>query len=290
MSADMTPGSADWLKVMSASKIAAVVGLSPYESRYSLWLRMAGVITDEPNDATRRGHYLEQGIRDWFQDQHPGWVIQSTSCSYDDTEPRFTATPDGYAIAEGEPDPIRVLEIKTAADAAEWGEPGTDEIPPGYLCQVQWQLMVTGCQVAHVAVLLPFLRFAEYVVHANPDDQAYLRREALAFLDSLERDERPDIDAHGATYEAVRKEHPQIDGTTVEINPLLADAYLEAVLQERTAAHIAQRNKNLLLDRMGDAREAVCNGNRIAIRKPGRGGSVSLVPTLPKTEKAEAAA
>ena len=33
------PGSDEWRKYMTASKIAAVMGHSPYESRFSLWHR-----------------------------------------------------------------------------------------------------------------------------------------------------------------------------------------------------------------------------------------------------------
>ena len=43
----LEPGSAAWLQRMSASKIAAVVGLSSYQSRFSLWHRMAGLVEQE---------------------------------------------------------------------------------------------------------------------------------------------------------------------------------------------------------------------------------------------------
>ena len=60
---DMHPGDPEWLTVVSASKIAAVVGLSPYESAYSLWHLMAGNTEPQPNSAIlERGHYLEPVI------------------------------------------------------------------------------------------------------------------------------------------------------------------------------------------------------------------------------------
>jgi hypothetical protein len=73
------PGSPDWMGYMTASKIAAVVGLSTYESPFSLWHRMAGNIANSADtDITRRGHYLEPAIRAWFADQHPELDVATT--------------------------------------------------------------------------------------------------------------------------------------------------------------------------------------------------------------------
>lgn len=91
----MEPGSPDWLATMSASKIAAVVGLSTYESRFSLWHRMSGLIDPEPDDdEKRRGHYLEPAIARWFADQHPEWVIEPTGTWGHQDRPWQTASPD----------------------------------------------------------------------------------------------------------------------------------------------------------------------------------------------------
>jgi len=40
---ELEPGSAGWYQFMTASKVAAAMGLSPYESPFSLWHRMAGL-------------------------------------------------------------------------------------------------------------------------------------------------------------------------------------------------------------------------------------------------------
>ena len=79
----LVPGSPEWLQRMSASKIAAVVGLSPYQSRYSLWMQMAG-LAPQPvqTKAMSRGHYLEPAIAAWFADQHPDWTVTTTAVSY----------------------------------------------------------------------------------------------------------------------------------------------------------------------------------------------------------------
>lgn len=285
----LEPGSPDWLRVMSASKIAAAVGLSPYESRFSLWHRMAGMLPQPDLDPRlARGHYLEPGIRAWFADQHPDWTVLPGGCWAHPDEPRFTASPDGRLALPADAGSCaehRLLEIKTAADSDEWGPAGSDEIPVGYRCQLQWQMDVLGLEVAHVAVLLPFLEMREYVIAYDPDDAATLRTAGREFLDSLPdgpHPQRPDIDTHDATYEAVRQLHPDIDRERdVELRADLALRYLAAEQALRRAKAEHQQAKSELLDAMGSARRALYLDRPIAMRKPARGGAVALTCTDP---------
>lgn len=280
----LEPGTDGWLRSMSASKIAAVVGLSPYESRFRLWHRMADLLPVEPMAPhLARGHYLEDGICRWFADQHPDWTIADGGTWQHPTEPRFTASPDRVLLVDGE---RRGLEVKTAANDDEWGEPGTDQVPAGYAAQVQWQMHCGGYDITHVAVLSAFLELREYVITYNPTDAAWLHTEALTFLNSLPdgpTPQRPDIDAHDATYEAIRQLHPGIDPTrTVEVEFELYLRYAAAIENAKTATSELQQCKALLLDLMGDARNAQCNDIPVARRQPARGDAVALYSAIPK--------
>ena len=78
------PGTAEWAAKVTASKVAAILGLSPWESPYSMWLKMRGDIPadDGSNQAAKsRGHYLEDGIIRWWADQHPARDIEETQPS-----------------------------------------------------------------------------------------------------------------------------------------------------------------------------------------------------------------
>ena len=72
------PGTAEWRTLLTASKIPAVMGTSPWSSRFTLWHEMAGTFTPEPiNPAVlERGHILEPAVAAWFQAQHPEWVVR----------------------------------------------------------------------------------------------------------------------------------------------------------------------------------------------------------------------
>lgn len=274
----LEPGSPAWLRTMSASKVAAVLGLSPYDSPFSLWHRMAGLTpAQEVKAHLARGHYLEPGIAAWFADQHPDWTVAPGDSWAHPEQPLFTASPDRLAyLPDGE---VRGVEIKTAARDDEWGEAGTDQVPPGYRAQVQWQMAVTGCRTTHVAVLTAFLELREYVVTYDPDDAVFLMERAAAFLDSLPGqpgERRPSIDDHGATYEAVRQLHPDIDGSDVEVDPDVALRYLAAVPAAKAADVELTGAKAALLDQMRTAKRALFADRPIARRQPARGGAVSL--------------
>jgi putative phage-type endonuclease len=279
--ANFKPGSPEWMSRMTASKVAAVLGLSPWESRFSLWHRMAGLVPpQEETDQTRRGHYLEDAVAQWFADQHQELDIAAGRAWAHVDRPWQAASPDrlvhdtaGWYDA--------VLEIKTAAEMDGWGPAGTDEIPPYYRAQVVWQLDTLGLNVAYVAVLLPRLEFREYRIDYNADEAAYIRAEARAFLDSLPggpAEQRPDLDAHGATYTAIRSLHPDIDPRDHEVPADLAVEFCMARNWLKAAEIRYATALTRLADEMGEAKTAVYigpDGKRIKLadRRAKNGGT-----------------
>ncbi|MFL1444025.1 YqaJ viral recombinase family nuclease [Nocardiopsis protaetiae] len=278
----VAPGSREWLGYMSASKIASVVGLSPWQSRFSLWQEMSGQLEPEPMTTDQaRGHYLEPAVCAWFADQHPEFeVLPGYTWTRDDyrwmlaSPDRLVYLPDGDVPAavilnedDTPPPPPALLEVKTSATDDEWGRPGTDEIPAYYRPQVVWQMAVTGAERVFVAVLTSRLEFREYVVEYDPDDAEWLIDQADEFMSSLVFGEEPDLDEHKATYEAVRRLHPEIDGEDIEIPPALAAEYVGAVTAKKAAEKRHQGATTAVADAMGTAKRAVCAGHTIATRQ-----------------------
>lgn len=250
---------------MSASKVAAVMGTSPYESRFSLWLRMHGDLgPQEQTDVMSRGHYLEDAVVQWWQDQHHGIPVGPSACWRHDTED-WIATPD-RVIEDGVV--LLPLEIKTSAnDDPEWGAAGTDQIPSGYRDQVQWQMHVMGAPRCHVAVLLPYLEFREYVVTYDPARCEVIEAEVRGFMASLDTGERPDLDAHGATYTALRAMHPDINPETVELDYDVAAAFCIAKAGTKAAKAADIAATSAVADAMGNAQKATWAGLTIATRR-----------------------
>jgi putative phage-type endonuclease len=292
----LKPGSQEWLKTISASKIPAILGISPWQSKFALWHLMAG--NTEPwagNKATDRGTYLENAVFTWFEAQHPELTVVGCGSYAHNVHGSWTAAPDGLAHVDDydeDSGPVTYgVEIKTAQYSDGWGKAGTAEVPPYYMAQVAWQMIVTGVDRVYVPVLFgqPF-EFREYVV--NWDDIAAdvdtIKAEVHAFQKSLAAGEAPDIDGSSATYNTIKELHPEIDGETVEIPEDLGAAYLYAKEVLDMATETADMYKNNIAATMGTAKKATLCGQAFFSRQARGNGTPYLVAarTLPTMENA----
>lgn len=278
----MTPGSPEWLRVITASKVAAILGLSPWDSPRSMWHKMHGDLAAEKQTVDQsRGHYLEPAILAWWRDRHD--VGHDEGREYK-LQPLYrlddwaAAQPDMAAcIAD---DDTVLVEAKSAASADDWGDPGTDEIPLYYAVQTLFQMHVSGIRRTYVPVLFgkPRLGFAEYVIDYDEVLALDIVTKCRAFYDSLAADEPPELDSSVATYEAIRKVHPDIEAkVSVEIDPDLALDFVTALREADAWEETARFARSRVIEAMGTANYAVCQGERIARRQRNKSG-VSFVP------------
>lgn len=288
------PGSPAWLKTVSASKVAAILGVSKWDSPYSMWRKMRSEIPSDDGknaDDKSRGHYLEAGVLAWWADQHPEVLDTTIRTQLYVTHPEYpwaTATLDAFACdIFGN---TIVVEVKTADSHDEWGAPGTDEIPAYYAAQVMWSLScVPEAQLACVPVLFghPHLGLEEFVIQRDDDLIAAIVAKCAAFYESLTGDAPPDLDDTVATYDAIRAMHPNIvPSDAVELTPQQAWEFLDAGDCAKAAVIRERAAKTVVLDAMGQAQYAVCNDIKVARRQPGKGDGVSLyTATKIRTEK-----
>lgn len=294
---DLAPGSATWRQTITASKVAAILGVAPenWETRRSLWLKMRGEIPwdDGRNTAEKaRGHYLENGLIDWWCDRHPEFTsVRRQPVVTNRRLPWAAATPD--AIGCGAVAPC-YLDAKTSRDDAEWGAPGTDEVPAHYAAQLMWAMHLShgrrgqAVKVAHIALLTQFLDMREYVVEYNAELGADIEAQCRAFRDSLtDPDAIPPVDGAQATWRAEKARHADIDrDLEVELDEDLAAAFVAVKEREADIREVQTR----IREAMGNARLAKFGGVVIARRQPNAHG-VSLVPvakTLPDRKQAAA--
>lgn len=271
VSAPMTIGDPAWAQTLTASKIAAVLGLSRWDSPFSIWHKMAGNASwnaDENLDEKRRGHYLEPAVRQWYREHHPNYQVdKNVSTFVHKDRPWQGASPDGIVLRRNvERTPIGLFEGKTDNLYWQWGEEGTDQIPAGYRAQCMWQMDVFGLPFVDVAVLDSNLTFREYRVEYDAAAAADMRARALDFLDSLHTGRQPGLDAHGETYRVVRELHPDIDNVTVDIDPGLAVRYVNAVSALEIAQEDLAEKTTLLADAIGTGRAGICNDIVLATR------------------------
>jgi putative phage-type endonuclease len=282
------PNTPEWAALrergIGASEIAAVVGLSPFESTFSLWHRKKGNLPgpDPANPLFYWGHALEPLVAARFAEDHPEFRLaeigthahEDRSWQIANLDRRLMHMTDGS---------MSVLEIKTTRYPDNWGPDGSTDIPLHVRCQVMQQMDVFSAPYAWVAVLIGGNDYREYRIPFDEADATALRTAGAAFWGSLETDDEPPIDASWATYEAVRDLHPEIEeDLDVQIDAELHAAYLatKAAADETSDAH--RQVKSALLNAMGNARRALIDDTPVLRRQPGRGGSVALYPIKSK--------
>lgn len=288
------PGTREWQKLVTASKVAGIVGLSPWESPRSVWHTLRGEVPSDDGrnaGAKARGHYLEDGILRWWRDQHPEFP-RVLPQHYETLGDWAAATPDLACWEWPNCDvPQVVVDAKTSRDDSEWGRPGTDEVPAYYLAQLQWQMHVTGARRAYIALLTTFLDLREYVVDYDAVTAAGLERIARAFWESTQDpDAAPPLDDTVATFDTMRRLHTGISkDTAVELDATTARAFVTATTGLKDAQAADRHARSQVLEAMGDARLATYQGVTIARRQP-NGNGISLVAvakTLPQTDTEE---
>lgn len=265
--------------------------MSPYESRFSLWMRKAGLVgQSQANPEMTAGRYVEAACAAWWADMNPEFVVVETGTWVHIDRPWQLANPDRliYDRAEWEdwsgcagskPQPVAILECKFAPYGDGWGAEGTDEIPDQYKLQTRWYSSVFGDLPVKVAALVGG-SFGEWTVEQDADDIATMLAAGRMFLDTIEAGARPEIDDHEETYKAVRQLHPDIEpNEDHELDEPIAVEYLDSKEAVAAAERRHRKARSVVLDDMGTANYATWQGTRIARRQSSNGNTPHLAST-----------
>lgn len=292
------PGTPEWMKLVTASKVAGILGISPWDSPVSLWLKMKGIWDPnedwDPDGPLARGTHLENGLLDWWVSKHPEFPhLDRQAYRTRGDLPGMAATLDGLAWngMRGRFGVHALVEAKTAARLEDWGRPGTDEVPAYYKAQVDFQFAMTPeARIAYVVGLGPFLDLREYVVHRNEERIAVVIQAALDFQQSLVDDAPPPLDNHEATFTAVKASSPDVlKGNTATVSEELAWEFITSLAAEKDAEIRARAAKTqILAAAKQDQYVETPGGVRIARRQPNRSG-ISLVPLFKTQAELDAA-
>lgn len=292
------PGTPEWARLITASKIPAILGLSAWDSPYSLWAKATGRIPmEDAGAAADRGTALEGALLAWLEKQlpdsrvRPGRTYASTMC------PTWQAAPDGLVFEGRRRRPYALVECKTAARGDEWGrtslEDPTADIPPAYLAQVAWQMHVTGADLVYVPALVVMDLRLYRVTRADVEDALPgIVQAAGRFEDLIYSDTAPDWDGHDQTYEAVRAEHPDIDLDLVATIPTADAIELHAAAAAQKASdERLNRARSVVLHAAGIAKTVQDeDGVKVAVRSSKNGGRPYLTLSKSYTPAADLAA
>lgn len=265
----LEPGSESWLKLVTPSKIAPILGISPYSDQYTTWHMMAGDLPPEKiTDAMRRGTLHESAVLREFYFDHPELTHIDGSDATVMVSEWLAYTPDSIAVDKN--GARWLVEAKTAGEWDMWGRDGTDEIPEHYLAQVITCAYLAGCTHIRVKTCGPFWDYREYPIEPNTELARAVLSLCHEFWKSVQSGEEPDLSRTVASYKTWSKVAEPVGEGSVEIDPTLAVEFLRAIDGEKavkpTKAAIAQ-----LIEKAG-AKEAVVGSHQIAVKQRGAHG------------------
>lgn len=243
---------------IGGSEVAAILGESRFATPFDVWLAKTKDWTIPMTADLERGSFLEGGIADWYGHRF-GYSAA------DMTEPGTLRHVD-HAIALCTPDRIvrktRLLSIKAPRRGGDlWGEPGTDNVPPEYLLQLQWEHAICSSlgtldDEMHLAALIDG-DLCVYITRADKELQGWMLEAAREWwLRHVMAGEQPSLDGSNQAREWLKKKFPKDSAplrqaTAWEDLRMLAlrDAEAEATKWEEEAETI----RNELKSSMGEA-------------------------------------
>lgn len=271
------PGSSAWHEAradgIGGSDIGAICGLNRYESAFSLYAKKTGLVEPEVVDnwPVRFGKAFEEPLLDLFAKEHPELDIYTTGTYRSEDYPFMLANPDALAWDKERKEWI-VVEIKTAREY--W-----QEVPPSYEAQIIHYMTVLKIKRAVIAGIVGWDWVEHWYDFDNFQAEAQVQG-AKQFWEAMKEGEAPAWDGSDATYEALRKTHPDIDqDLEVEISGGHDLVLAKRELDLATAKYNEARNDVMAL--MGKAKNAYVEveGKKhiIATRRAKAGGRPFLL-------------
>ena len=280
----LKPGSPTWVRTITASKVPAILGMSRFQSQFSLWHEMAGLVEPAPVTEAKQelfdyGHAVEVAAAEYWRFRNPGWRLSRSEVAYTDPALPFPnqVTIDRRASRGSS---RRIVEMKSARSLEDWGDDGSGETPADYAAQVITQQHISGLTADADLVLWP--TYGHPRVYTIVYDRAvaeHIVERCAAWWESIKSGNPPELDDSITTYETLRRLHPDVDrGAEVEVD--LADAIelLQSGHDEKEVKKVARGAKSRILAAAGDAQYVTCRGVRVADRRGNSAGTVSLYP------------
>ncbi len=226
------PGTDEWARLVTASKVAGIVGESHYATPYSVWNTMTGIRVEEPGmeDRFLTGHAMEHALAYWWAAKNPEWRLSRGEVQVTNPALPFpnAATLDRVTTMVNRsrgPKHSRCLQFKTVSDWEEYQALTAETLPVDWLIQETWEMLISGL-TEHPAIIVvagPYYEWREFEVPYDPEFAAELCAAVRDFLTTL--DGEPPAPTAPADYRIAKARHPEIDD---DADPVILDADVAA--------------------------------------------------------------
>jgi putative phage-type endonuclease len=265
---------------LGGTDIGAILGLSPYKTPLELWSEL--VSGEQPADRDlihlRFGQHAESFIAreyeratDLFTAIHsPTMFHKNHGFMFGHVDRFVLETPDTPAVIDGTITANKLLECKTSSAFSknDWGEPGTDQVPPLYLVQCAWYMAITECQSADLAVLIGNSDFRVYTIQRDLELEELILSHAQHFWHEHVIGQTPPepINVQDATLLFPKES----SGQSIEANEALLEsirAYQDNSAKSQALSTECDRLKLEILNYMGHAEKLTHAGKTLATWK-----------------------
>lgn len=194
----------EWLSLrknyIGGSDAAAVIGMNPYKSAYSLWAEKTGKIPEfEGNLTTEVGSYLEEFVAKLFERETGKKVRRKNRMLVNDKYPFAHANVDRVVVGEN-----AIVEIKTTNSIPAMKKLASGEYPETYYCQSCHYLAVGEFDKVYLAVLINCRDFKIFEIERDESEiDALMSAEEDFWNNHVLTDTPPMADGTASTTEAL---------------------------------------------------------------------------------------
>lgn len=206
----------EWRELRShyigGSDAAAVCGMNPWKSSYSLWAEKTGRTPPfEGNLATEVGTFLEEFVARKFSQETVKKVRNCRMSIFNDEYPWAIANIDREVVGED-----AGLEIKTTGEL-NLKKFKNGEYPSQYYVQCVHYLAVTGKKRWYLAVLIGNKEFKIFTIERDEDEIAALMKLEKMFYECIKTNTEPYFDGSPSTSSTLSAVYPDSDGTSCDL-------------------------------------------------------------------------
>jgi putative phage-type endonuclease len=268
-------GREKWLEArlsgIGGSEVAALVGVSEYETTFSIWRKKMATGPDEELTGApiEWGHRLEEVVAQKVADELGSQYAHRFAGGLwaDREDPVLRVTPDRLLTKKRSWNATALIECKTAGDDEHWESgtihprgQGTGSAPIAYQAQAQWQMGILGLPVCYLGCLVLGRErdFFTVEIHRDREWFAEMAAEAKRFwVENIKGETIPMHDLrHPRTEELLKAVSPQVLMPSTEL-PEGSESWLESLHRCKLAAEKAQADldeaKNFFRMWTGDA-------------------------------------
>lgn len=255
----------EWLalrsKYIGGSDAAAVVGLNPWVSPYSLWAEKTGKAPSFSGSlATEVGTYLEDFVAKKFEAETGKKVRKANQSFLNRQYPFAIANIDREIVGED-----AGLEIKTTSEL-NLNKFKSGEYPAQYYCQCVHYMAVTGKSRWYLAVLIGNREFVWFTIDRDEAEIAALMTAEANFWKLVKKDTPPGIDGTQATTEAIHTIYSESNESKVDLYSYASvlDQYMALEKQIKELEKMRDEYANMVKAFMGEAGAGECGRYRVS--------------------------